>query len=449
MFSTIYHNIVQRAFGTRLGFVVCMSLSICINSWMTHNNVNTKPKMAFKNYFSISSDNIIFNDQAIDESNSDDEIFQKYGFDEAMIFVKGGSGGAGASTFKYGFGRQHSVPNGGSGGDGGDVYLIVEKSLNTLTGFRGRSSYKAGKGEDGGLDYSNGLSGEDCYIKVPPGTIAIDNSTGIAIGEVNQKESKLLIAKGGLGGKGNGANKRVQGEKAKASPPQAGDKKWLRLELKLVADVGLIGIPNAGKSTILDAITNAKPKIANYPFTTLVPNLGVCEVGGIGSVASGGDAMVMADIPGLIEGAHRGTGLGRRFLRHVERCFCLVHVINGDSPDPVSDFSIVNHELTLFSPILANKPQIVVLNKIDLPHVAEKQNEIVSQLLSKMTHSRILCISGAGRIGMEEFVLKTNQFLKKLKADEAVLARRRLEELRANTEDSTDDYAILIAGSDE
>eukprot|EP01041_Mallomonas_annulata_P003649 gene3650-7276_t len=347
---------------------------------------------------------------------NDEEAFQW--FDEALVFVKAGSGGTGANTFKFGKGRQHSIANGGSGGNGGDVILYVDKSLNTLLGFRSRSNYKAERGEDGNLEFANGLSGNKYMVPVPIGTVAIDNSTGLIIGELTHESDQLVVARGGQGGKGNGATKRAPGEKSKSHPPEGGERKWLRLELKLVADIGLLGVPNAGKSTLLDAITNARPKIASYPFTTIIPNLGVCEVNGPGSVANGGDAMIIADIPGLIEGAHRGAGLGRRFLRHVERCKMLIHLVNGDSPDPLHDFTSINKELQLFSPVLAQKPQIVVLNKLDLPHVQDKKDEIISQLKAEMTHTRILTISGLSRTGLKEFIERTYNFLKKLKDDE-------------------------------
>mmetsp|Transcript_18562 Transcript_18562/g.18641 ORF Transcript_18562/g.18641 Transcript_18562/m.18641 type:complete len:418 (-) Transcript_18562:92-1345(-) len=352
----------------------------------------------------------------VNKDISEEEAFQW--FDEAIIFVRAGSGGTGANTFKYGKNRQHNVANGGSGGNGGDVLLEVNPSLNTLLGFRATNSFRAERGRDGRLDFANGLTGEKCVIPCPIGTVAIDNSTGVVLGELTKDGDRLVVARGGLGGKGNGATKRAKGEKAKGYPPQGGERRWIRLELKLVADVGLLGMPNAGKSTILDAITNARPKIASYAFTTITPNLGVCEVNGPNSVGSGGDAMVMCDIPGVIEGAHRGAGLGRRFLRHVERCRILLHIVNGDSVNPISDFLAINQELQLFSPVLAQKPQIVVLNKIDLPHVESRKEQIITDLRQVMTHTRLLTISGMATTGLPELVERTNTFLKKLKKDD-------------------------------
>jgi GTP-binding protein len=252
---------------------------------------------------------------------------------------------------------------------------------------------------------------------VPHGTIITDKETGDYIGELSDNNRQIVVARGGLGGRGNAAL-RTAGEKSGASPPQGGEKRWLKLELKLVADIGLVGVPNAGKSTLLDAITNARPKIASYPFTTIVPNLGVCEVGGTGSVANGGDTMIIADIPGLLEGAHKGVGLGKGFLRHVERCKMIIHIVDGNSIDPVGDFNAVNRELQLFSPLLATKPQVVVLNKIDLPLVQSNQNGILDGIRNSINHSRILTISAAGRIGLVTLVERSHKFLLKLKKDE-------------------------------
>lgn len=343
------------------------------------------------------------------------DVFQF--FDEAFLHVRGGSGGAGSSASKFGKGRQHVAPSGGSGGDGGSVIFTVDKSCNTLLGFRGRTNFRAENGKDGGMEFANGMKGKDCVVPVPRGTVITDKETGDYIGELSDTNDRIIVANGGLGGRGNAAL-RSAGEKSGATPPQGGEKRWLKLELKLVADIGLVGVPNAGKSTLLDAITNARPKIASYPFTTIVPNLGVCEVGGKGNADNGGDAMIIADIPGLIEGAHRGVGLGRGFLRHVERCKMIIHIINGESPDPVGEFNAVNRELQLFSPLLATKPQVVVLNKIDIPQVQARQDEILNGIYNSISHSRVLTISAAGRIGLDTLVERTHKFLLKLKSDE-------------------------------
>ena len=347
-------------------------------------------------------------------------------FDEAKIYVKAGSGGAGASTFKFGKARQHVAPSGGSGGDGGNVIFYGDDSFNTLFGFRGRSSFHAEHGEEGALDYANGVKGGDTRIAVPVGTLVYCNETNTPIGEISKKNQELVVAAGGFGGKGNAApTQKIRGEKSVATPPSGGQKRWLRLELKLVADIGLVGVPNAGKSTFLDAVTDAKPKIASYAFTTIVPNLGVCKVGG--GQEEGGDAIVIADIPGLVEGASNGTGLGRGFLRHIERCYMILHIVNGDSEDPIGDFVAINKELQMFSPLLASKPQVVVLNKIDIPEVEIEIESLKEKISKVMTHKRLLTMSAAGHINVKEVIERSNKFLKKLKADEIEQNRLRIE----------------------
>jgi GTP-binding protein len=294
-----------------------------------------------------------------------------------------------------------------------------------------RASFKAEHGKPGELDYLNGVDGSNCRVPVPLGTVVFCNETGKIIGELVSADQELVVATGGGGGKGNAAaTQRVRGEKAVATPPAGGQKRWLRLELRLVADIGLVGMPNAGKSTFLDAVTNAKPKIADYAFTTIVPNLGVCEI--LGGKGKGGDAMVIADIPGLVEGAHEGVGLGRGFLRHVERCELILHIVNGDSVDPVADFKAINRELLLFSPTLASKPQVVVVNKVDLPRVADNLEELLVLLRKEMTHKRLLSMSAAARIGIDEVIERSYNFRQKLQKENDFLIastqRRQSEE---------------------
>jgi len=358
---------------------------------------------------------------------TEDEAF--LWFDEALIHVRAGSGGGGSSAVKFGKNRQHVGPSGGSGGNGGSIYFVVDPSFNTLMGFRGSSSFRAENGQDGDFEFRNGLNGKDSYVAVPKGTLVRDNTTNEIIGELTHEKDRLLVAKGGLGGRGNAAL-QSKIEKTKPSSAEGGQRRWLKLELKLVADVGLVGVPNAGKSTLLDATTNARPKVAAYPFTTIVPNLGVCEVDGPGSAESGGATMVIADIPGLLEGAHKGIGLGRGFLRHVERCKMIIHIVDGSSMNAIGDFNAINRELQLFSPALATKPQVVVLNKIDLPEVETRQNELLAGLQASMPHSRLLAISAAGRIGVPDLVQRTYKFLSKVKADEAAAAAKEREKLK-------------------
>ncbi len=289
--------------------------------------------------------------------------------DEATIWVKAGDGGNGAVAFR----REKYVPRGGpaggNGGKGGDVYLVASPHHNTLAHFRQAMHFKAGRGGHGGGFNKQGAQGEDCEIPVPPGTVVYDAETDAYLGELLQPGERLLVARGGRGGRGNAAFRSPTYQTPRfAEKGEPGEARRLRLELKLIADVGIVGVPNAGKSTLLAAVTRARPKIADYPFTTLEPELGVAVVGD--------RAIVLADIPGLIEGAHAGAGLGLNFLRHIERTRLLIHLLNGLSPDPVGDYEVINQELELFKPYLAAKPQIVAFNKMDLPEVRERWPEV-------------------------------------------------------------------------
>jgi len=311
-------------------------------------------------------------------------------FDEARIYVQAGDGGNGCVAFR----REKFVPlggpSGGNGGKGGDVILVASPHLNTLISFKKRSHFKAGRGEHGRGKNQYGKRGEDCLISVPPGTVVYDADTGEVLADLTEPGQRVVVARGGRGGRGNAAFATSTNQAPRlAEKGEPGEKRWLRLELKLIADVGIIGVPNAGKSTLLAAVSAARPKIADYPFTTLVPNLGV-------TVVDGRD-FVLADIPGLIEGAHAGAGLGHAFLRHIERCRVLIHLLNGISPDPLGDYEAINQELELFNPALADKPQVVVLNKMDLPEVRELWPRLQEALQRKgVEPMAISAISGEG-----------------------------------------------------
>ena len=285
-------------------------------------------------------------------------------FDEATIVVKAGDGGNGCVSFRREKYIPFGGPNGGNGGRGGHVFLRVNPQRNTLIYFAKNRRFKAANGGHGMGKGMHGAAGEDLYIEVPRGTVVRDEETGELLGDLTEEGQTLLVARGGRGGRGNEAFKSSTRQTPRfAENGQPGERRTLRLELKLIADVGLVGKPNAGKSTLLASVSAARPKIADYPFTTLSPNLGVVEVDG--------SAFVMADIPGLIEGAHQGAGLGLQFLRHVERTRLLVHLLDGASPDPAADYRAINRELALYSEKLAAKPQIVVLNKMDLAEARE------------------------------------------------------------------------------
>jgi GTP-binding protein len=283
--------------------------------------------------------------------------------DQATITVRSGQGGDGVVHFRKEKYVPRGGPDGGDGGRGGDVIFRVTRGLTTLYHLQRRHLWEADSGKRGSKSKSSGKSGEDLYVDVPAGTIVYDAESGAVIADLTEEDQTLIIAKGGRGGRGNQhfANSRNQTPHI-AEKGEPAEERLVRLELKLIADIGIVGVPNAGKSTFLAALTNATPKIADYPFTTLQPNLGVAQLDDYNSV-------VLADIPGLIEGAHMGVGLGHDFLRHVQRTRVLIHLLDGIGEDPVADLAQINTELALFDEDLGEKPQVVAVNKADLPDV--------------------------------------------------------------------------------
>lgn len=320
-------------------------------------------------------------------------------FDTARLHVQGGEGGNGAVAFRREKGEPMGGPSGGRGGRGGHVFLVCDEGLNTLAPLRNRVHVRAHKGRNGLGKNKDGQKGRTILCNVPPGTLVRDLKTQKIAGELREHGERLLVAKGGRGGRGNAAfmtHRRTAPKLAERSEP--GASRWLSIELRLVADVGFLGVPNAGKSTLLAAASAARPKIANYPFTTIIPNLGVCDLGDEGA------GLVLCDIPGLIEGASGGAGLGPAFLRHVQRCKVLLHVVDGTSEDPIGDFNIINKELAEYDEFLAKKPQVVVLNKMDVPEVAEQSEELIAQLKEAAGHSRVLGISAATTSRVKELM---------------------------------------------
>ncbi|MFQ5921311.1 MAG: GTPase ObgE [Anaerolineales bacterium] len=281
--------------------------------------------------------------------------------DEARIFVASGSGGDGIVHFRREKYVPRGGPDGGDGGRGGDVVLVLAEELGTLARFRRKRHFKASAGGRGGPNNRRGKSADDLQLPVPPGTIVMKDEAGEIIGELLSPGDQVVVCRGGRGGKGNAryATSRNRAPRM-AEKGEPGEELWLQLELRLLADVGIVGLPNAGKSTLLAAVTRAQPKIAEYPFTTLEPNLGVAEI-------DDEIILVLADIPGLIEGAHTGAGLGTGFLKHISRTRALIHLVDGSAEDPIADFSQINSELALFDEALGNKPQVVAVNKMDLP----------------------------------------------------------------------------------
>lgn len=297
--------------------------------------------------------------------------------DEAVILARSGKGGDGMVHFRREKYVPRGGPDGGDGGHGGDVVFEVDPKINTLAAFRNRKSFVAKDGGRGGKNNRTGASSDEVVVRVPPGTLLYDVSSDDLLGDLVEPGQRLVVCNGGRGGRGNShfASSRNQTPQM-AERGEPGEERSLRLELKVLADVGVVGAPNAGKSTFLSAVTNARPKIGAYPFTTLAPNLGVAEL-------EDEVTLVLADIPGLIEGAHEGAGLGHAFLRHIQRTRVLIHLLDGMAEDPLADFSQINTELALFDRELGSKPQVVALNKIDLPDVQERWPEIEQQLRDK------------------------------------------------------------------
>jgi GTPase len=298
--------------------------------------------------------------------------------DQVRIHVKAGDGGNGAVAFRREKYVERGGPSGGDGGQGGSVVFVADENLTTLLDYRYQQHHRAKSGEHGMGSDMNGRSAPDLVLGVPVGTIIKDEATGEVLADLSEKGQRFIAARGGRGGLGN-MNFATSTRQAPrfAQDGKAGEERALVLELKLLADVGLVGFPNAGKSTLISRVSRARPKIADYPFTTLVPNLGLVQYRDERS-------FVMADIPGLIEGASEGAGLGHQFLRHVERCRVLIHVIDlfaqGEGREPVRDFEILRKELGKHSPELAQKPQIVAANKIDLPEARAKLPELAAEM---------------------------------------------------------------------
>ncbi len=304
--------------------------------------------------------------------------------DKARIKISSGKGGNGVVAWRREKFVDKGGPAGGDGGNGGSVYLIADEGLSTLLDFTYRSIFKANNGENGFKKSMHGKSAKDLYLKVPVGTIVKDLKTGNIIADLTHHEQKVLVAKGGRGGRGNTHFCTPQNRAPQyCEPGEPGIERDLQLELKLLADVGLLGMPNAGKSTFISRVSAAKPKIADYPFTTIIPNLGVVR-------KSTGDGYVIADIPGLIEGASEGVGLGHDFLRHVERCRFLLHIVDGTEENPINNFNIINKELEKYSEKLARLHQIVAINKIDSIE-PEKLEDLKKQF--KDLGIEVFCIS--------------------------------------------------------
>jgi GTP-binding protein len=330
--------------------------------------------------------------------------------DEVKIHVKAGDGGRGCVSFR----REKFVPmggpDGGDGGDGGDVWFRVDRELGTLLDFRYKVHYKAESGGHGMGKKMHGKGGEDLIVRVPPGTLIHDAETGELLADLTEPDQRVLLLKGGMGGRGNARFVSSTNRAPRhAQPGTPGEERSLHLELKLLADVGLVGMPNAGKSTLISAVSAARPKIADYPFTTLVPNLGVVRYGGY-------KTFVMADIPGLIKGASEGHGLGTRFLKHVERTDLFLHLVDLSdlqSGDPLENFAMINRELLRHKPELLDKTQLVVLSKIDITEVRARMAEVIPYFSSR--GYRVFPISAVTGEGVKELVTAVSGELERMR----------------------------------
>jgi len=332
--------------------------------------------------------------------------------DEVKIRVIAGDGGRGCVSFRREKFVPRGGPSGGNGGGGGDVIAVADPQLTTLLDLRYQKLYKAGRGQHGMGSDCHGHRGDDRIIKVPVGTMIRDGATGELIGDLQAAGERVTVARGGRGGKGNAHFVSSTNRSPRfAQPGEPGEERELDIELRLLADVGIIGLPNAGKSTLISVISSVRPKIADYPFTTLVPNLGV--------VGYDDKSFVVADIPGLIEGAHQGHGLGHKFLRHVTRTSLLIHLIDGSQIDPddsLKDWRTVNEELALFDPALAQKPQIVVINKIDLAEAREHARAFAKEIPER--YRPLYLISAATTEGVQTLVQTVGRKIAALKQTE-------------------------------
>lgn len=352
--------------------------------------------------------------------------------DNAKIIIKSGKGGDGHVSFHREKYVANGGPDGGDGGKGGDVVFVVDQGLNTLTDFRHRRKYAAGNGEDGGKRNCSGRKGEDIILKVPAGTVIKDAESNKVIADMSGENTCQTVLKGGRGGQGNQhyATATMQVPKY-AQPGKPGIELEVVLELKVIADVGLVGFPNVGKSTLLSRVTNAQPKIANYHFTTLNPNLGVVDL-------EGGNGFVIADIPGLIEGASEGIGLGHKFLRHIERTRVIVHIVDAASTegrDPIADIYAINRELETYDPNLMNKPTVIAANKIDA--IYDGSNETIDAIKAEFEPKgiRVMPISAVSGKGIKELLYHIQELLSKAEQKPVVFEQEYYPEMQVLKED--------------
>lgn len=347
-------------------------------------------------------------------------------FDQAKIYIRSGNGGDGMISFRREKHVPYGGPDGGDGGHGGNIIFAGNRHLNSLMRFNRQAHFKAEHGTHGGTQNRHGKRGEDLRVEVPAGTVIRDAETGNLLADITSEDQEILVLEGGKGGRGNArfASSVNQAPRI-AERGEPGEELWVTLELKLIADVGIVGVPNAGKSTLLSVISGASPKVANYPFTTLQPNLGVVELDDF-------ETFVVADIPGLIEGAASGVGLGHDFLRHVERTRVLIHLLDGSAKEPLEDWAMINQELALYDIALEKRPQLVVLNKMDLPDAIAWEPLIEEEV--KKAGFAFMSISAATQLNVRQMLFRVRQML-----DDAPPAKTRHE----------DEIAVIRAENEE
>ena len=362
--------------------------------------------------------------------------------DRAKIFIRSGKGGDGHVSFRRELFVPNGGPDGGDGGKGGDIIFEVDEGLNTLNDYRHKAKYCAQPGEEGGKKRCHGKNGTDLILKVPEGTLIKDAESGKVIADMSGDNKRQIVLKGGRGGKGNMnyATATMQVPKY-AQPGQSAKELWVQLELKVIADVGLVGFPNVGKSTFLSRVTNARPKIANYHFTTLNPNLGVVDL-------DGGKGFVIADIPGLIEGASEGVGLGHEFLRHIERTKVIIHVVDAASTegrDPVDDIYKINEELKAYNPRMATLPQVIAANKTDV--IYSEDEDPVERIRAEFEPQgmKVFSISAVSGKGLKELLYYVRELLDALPKEAVVFE----QEYDPNENNPNDNLPYTVEKSEE
>jgi GTPase len=365
--------------------------------------------------------------------------------DRARIYVKAGDGGNGSMSFRREKFAPKGGPDGGDGGRGGDVRLRVKSNITSLLQFQYNQKFEAESGGNGGKQQMHGKSGSPLYINVPPGTVVWDDGSNEILADLTDPDEEVVVSRGGRGGLGNTHFKTSTRQAPRiAELGEPGEERWLRLELRMIADVGLVGLPNAGKSTLLASASAARPKIADYPFTTLEPNLGVVEIGG-----KGGQTYVMADVPGLIEGAAEGAGLGHEFLRHITRTKMLVHVVDAsgglEGRDPLVDYQTINEEIQAYDEELAAKPMLIALNKIDLPEAQENVKRLTKAAVKEKR--RVFPISGATGAGVQDLLNAIGAELRELAEIQA--RAEKPQERRLYTLEKIDERAFSVTRTSE